>query len=70
MLKFDSPLWTYAPALTAPSAQGHIVQQASTVVGIFKSEGGRRAVLYARQTAVALFIYDKIRHNLPVNIEN
>jgi len=62
MLKFDSPLRTYAPALTAPGALGHIVQQASTVAGIFKSESGRRAVLYARQTSVALFIYDEIRH--------
>jgi len=70
MLKVDSPLWTYAPTLTAPGAQGHIVQQASTVAGILKSQGGRRAVFYARQTSVALFIYDKIRHNFPMNIEN
>jgi len=70
MLKFDGPLGAYAPALTTPGAKGHVVQQASPVAVIFKSEGRGRTVLHARQTSVAFLIDDKIRHMAPMNIEN
>jgi len=62
MLKFDGLMGTYAPALPAAGALGHIVSERSLAVLIVKIQCRSRTIFYTGQAAIAFFINSEIRH--------
>jgi hypothetical protein len=62
MLKLDGVLRANTPAISAPGAPAHIVQQRSFVGRVLNVDGIGRTILQASQAAIALFIYLEIDH--------
>jgi hypothetical protein len=62
MLKFHSLLGTNPPAVSAPGAKGHVVEDFPPVPLILIVKGACRTVLHTGKAPIAMFIHLKERH--------
>jgi hypothetical protein len=62
VLEFNGLLRTDSPAIGTPDAFGHIMQNGTVFVCVFKSQCVCGTVLHARQASITVFVYHKIGH--------
>jgi hypothetical protein len=62
--KFHRALWADPPAIAAPGAKAHVVQELSLVFLVRVVESACRAILHASETPVAPLVYTKKAYHL------